>query len=132
MRVRISFTRRPDRTCEPHLSELDWLRRGPDGRKALQRFSDDGGPDLLRNPHRAALRMQGFFKEFAIDMIKADGQPLQMIANANERRDPDGKPAIDSLRAHQGDRPAALRTGASGSPRNRESRREGGRGKTSA
>ena len=37
------------------------------------------------------LRMQGFFKEFAIDMLTADGEPLQMIANANERRDPDGK-----------------------------------------
>jgi phosphoserine phosphatase RsbU/P len=37
------------------------------------------------------LRMQGFFNEFAIDMLTADGAPLQMIANANERRDPDGK-----------------------------------------
>jgi sigma-B regulation protein RsbU (phosphoserine phosphatase) len=36
------------------------------------------------------LRMQGFFNEFAIDMLTADGAPLQMIANANERRDPDG------------------------------------------
>ena len=37
------------------------------------------------------LRMQGSFEEFAIDVLKADGQPLQMIANANERRDADGK-----------------------------------------
>jgi phosphoserine phosphatase RsbU/P len=37
------------------------------------------------------LRMQGFFNEFAIDMTTAGGDPLQMIANANERRDPDGK-----------------------------------------
>jgi phosphoserine phosphatase RsbU/P len=37
------------------------------------------------------LRMQGFFNEFAIDMVTAGGEPLQMIANANERRDPDGK-----------------------------------------
>jgi phosphoserine phosphatase RsbU/P len=37
------------------------------------------------------LRMQGFFNEFAIDMLAADDRPLQMIANANERRDPDGK-----------------------------------------
>jgi sigma-B regulation protein RsbU (phosphoserine phosphatase) len=36
------------------------------------------------------LRMQGFFNEFAIDMLTAGGEPLQMIANANERRDPDG------------------------------------------
>lgn len=38
------------------------------------------------------LRMQGSFDEFAIDVIKADGQRLQMIANATERRDTDGKP----------------------------------------
>jgi len=38
------------------------------------------------------LRMQGSFEEFAIDVIKTDGQPLQMIANATERRDADGKP----------------------------------------
>jgi sigma-B regulation protein RsbU (phosphoserine phosphatase) len=38
------------------------------------------------------LRMQGSFEEFAIDVLKADGQTLQMIANANERRDADGKP----------------------------------------
>jgi sigma-B regulation protein RsbU (phosphoserine phosphatase) len=35
------------------------------------------------------LRMQGSFEEFAIDVLKADGQPLQMIANAAERRDSD-------------------------------------------
>jgi phosphoserine phosphatase RsbU/P len=36
------------------------------------------------------LRMQGFFDEFAIDAAKADGRPIQTIANANERRNPDG------------------------------------------
>lgn len=39
------------------------------------------------------LRMQASFEEFAIDAIKADAQPLQMIANASERRDEDGKPS---------------------------------------
>lgn len=38
------------------------------------------------------LRMQGSFEEFAIDVVKADGQPLQMIANANEEQDAEGKP----------------------------------------
>ncbi|MGH6715836.1 MAG: sensor histidine kinase, partial [Bradyrhizobium sp.] len=38
------------------------------------------------------LRMQGSFEEFAIDAVKPDGQPLQMIANANEERDADCKP----------------------------------------
>jgi len=43
------------------------------------------------------LRMQGFFNEFAIDMLNAGGEPLQMIANASERRDPDGKPLLVRL-----------------------------------
>lgn len=38
------------------------------------------------------LRMQGSFEEFAIDVLKADGQPLPMIANANEQRDEAGSP----------------------------------------
>jgi sigma-B regulation protein RsbU (phosphoserine phosphatase) len=38
------------------------------------------------------LRMQGSFEEFAIDIIKADGQPLQAIANATERRESGGNP----------------------------------------
>ena len=37
------------------------------------------------------LRMQGFFNEFAIDMTTAAGEHLQMIVNANELRDQDGK-----------------------------------------
>jgi sigma-B regulation protein RsbU (phosphoserine phosphatase) len=36
------------------------------------------------------LRMQGFFNEFAIDVLTAGGDPMHIIANANERRDPDG------------------------------------------
>jgi sigma-B regulation protein RsbU (phosphoserine phosphatase) len=37
------------------------------------------------------LRMQGSFNEFAIDMLTVGGESLQMIANANERRDPGGE-----------------------------------------
>lgn len=37
------------------------------------------------------LRMQRTFEEFAIDVVKADGETLQMIANAAEQRDAEGK-----------------------------------------
>jgi sigma-B regulation protein RsbU (phosphoserine phosphatase) len=37
------------------------------------------------------LRMQGFFNEFAIEMIAAAGGPLPMIGNALEMRDSNGK-----------------------------------------
>jgi sigma-B regulation protein RsbU (phosphoserine phosphatase) len=43
------------------------------------------------------LRMQGFFNEFAIDMVSATGEPLQMIANALEGRDASGKPLFTRL-----------------------------------
>lgn len=38
------------------------------------------------------LRMQGFFNEFAIEMVTAAGEPMQMICNALEGRDAAGKP----------------------------------------
>ena len=37
------------------------------------------------------LRMQGFFNEFALDMLTAQGERLPVIANAVERRDAEGK-----------------------------------------
>ena len=43
------------------------------------------------------LRMQGFFNEFAIDMVTAAGEPLQMIANAVEGRDAAGNPLFTRL-----------------------------------
>ena len=43
------------------------------------------------------LRMQGFFNEFAIDMVAAADEPLQMIANALEVRNADGKALFTRL-----------------------------------
>jgi sigma-B regulation protein RsbU (phosphoserine phosphatase) len=43
------------------------------------------------------LRMQGFFNEFAIDMVTAAGKPLQMIANAVEVQDAGGKALFTRL-----------------------------------
>ena len=34
--------------------------------------------------------MQGFFNEVALDLVRADGTKLSVLANARERRDPDG------------------------------------------
>jgi phosphoserine phosphatase RsbU/P len=41
--------------------------------------------------------MQGFFNEFAIDMVTAAGEPMQMICNAVEGRDAAGKPLFTRL-----------------------------------
>jgi phosphoserine phosphatase RsbU/P len=43
------------------------------------------------------LRMQGFFNEFAIEMVTAAGEPIQMICNALEGRDAAGKPVFTRL-----------------------------------
>ncbi len=43
------------------------------------------------------LRMQGFFNEFAIEMVTAGGEPIQMICNALEGRDAAGKPLFTRL-----------------------------------
>jgi phosphoserine phosphatase RsbU/P len=72
---------------------LEWSGHGKE-QTVGKRFSD-----FLTMPGRIyyethiapLLRMQGFFNEFAIDMLTADGAPLQMIANANEARDPGGR-----------------------------------------
>jgi sigma-B regulation protein RsbU (phosphoserine phosphatase) len=43
------------------------------------------------------LRMQGFFHEFALDMLTASGEPVQMIVNALEGRDAAGAPLFIRL-----------------------------------
>lgn len=43
------------------------------------------------------LRMQGFFNEFAIEMVTAAGEPVQMICNALEGRDAAGRPLFTRL-----------------------------------
>jgi phosphoserine phosphatase RsbU/P len=59
--------------------------------KRLSEFLTIAGRIYYETHIAPLLRMQGFFEEFAIDVLKADGQSLQMIANANEQRDSDGK-----------------------------------------
>lgn len=64
------------------------------------RFSDylNMGGRIYYETHIAPLlRMQGFFNEFAIDMIAGDGTALQVIANAVEGRDDAGKPQFIRL-----------------------------------
>jgi sigma-B regulation protein RsbU (phosphoserine phosphatase) len=65
-----------------------------------KRFSDflNTAGRIYYETHIAPLlRMQGFFNEFAIDMVTAAGEPLQIIANALEGRDASGKPLFTRL-----------------------------------
>jgi phosphoserine phosphatase RsbU/P len=62
---------------------------------AGKRFSDlltTAGRIYFETHIAPLVRMQGFFNEFAIEVITAAGEPLPTIANALERRDDTGKP----------------------------------------
>src|SRR4051812_32138743 len=72
---------------------LTWTNRTAE-QMTGKRFSDFlnmAGRIYFETHIAPLLRMQGFFNEFAIDMVTADGKPLQMIANANESRNAAGK-----------------------------------------
>jgi len=72
---------------------LGWTGNASD-QMVGKRFSDflNMAGRIYYETHIAPLlRMQGFFEEFAIDMLTVKGERLQMIANANERRDPKGR-----------------------------------------
>ncbi|MET4218687.1 sigma-B regulation protein RsbU (phosphoserine phosphatase) [Bradyrhizobium sp. LB14.3] len=73
---------------------LRWSGHAPDQMigKRFSEFLTMAGRIYYETHIAPLLRMQGSFEEFAIDVIKADGQPLQIIANASERRDDVGKP----------------------------------------
>src|SRR5919199_2804746 len=56
-------------------------------------------PDLLNTAGKIyyethfapLLRMQGFFNEVALDLIKKNGESFPVLVNAGERRDADGR-----------------------------------------
>jgi phosphoserine phosphatase RsbU/P len=78
---------------------LVWIGRTAD-EMIGKRFSDflNMAGRIFYETHIAPLlRMQGFFNEFAIDMVSAAGEPMQMICNALEGRDDDGKPLFTRL-----------------------------------
>jgi sigma-B regulation protein RsbU (phosphoserine phosphatase) len=78
---------------------LGWIGRTAD-EMIGKRFSDflNMAGRIFYETHIAPLlRMQGFFNEFAIDMVTAAGEPMQMICNALEGRDAAGKPLFTRL-----------------------------------
>src|SRR4051812_29998963 len=78
---------------------LDWTGHSAEHMTG-KRFSDFltiAGRIYFETHIAPLLRMQGFFNEFAIDMVTNAGAPLQMIANAIEGRDAAGKPLFTRL-----------------------------------
>jgi hypothetical protein len=81
------------REVGPVVTLLEWTGHSADEmlNKRFSDFLNMAGRIYFETHIAPLLRMQGFFNEFAIDMITADGKPLQMIANANEGRNAAGK-----------------------------------------
>jgi phosphoserine phosphatase RsbU/P len=78
---------------------LGWIGRTADemNGKRLSDFLNMAGRIFYETHIAPLLRMQGFFNEFAIDMLTASGEPMQMICNALEGRDEAGKPLFTRL-----------------------------------
>lgn len=78
---------------------LNWTGHTADGMvgKRFSDFLNIAGRIYYETHISPLLRMQGFFNEFAIDMITAAGEPIQIICNALEGRDANGKPVFTRL-----------------------------------
>jgi sigma-B regulation protein RsbU (phosphoserine phosphatase) len=59
--------------------------------KRMHQFLNMAGRIYFETHIAPLLRMQGFFNEFALDFVTESGDRMPVIANAAERRSPDGE-----------------------------------------
>jgi phosphoserine phosphatase RsbU/P len=76
------------------------------GRK-LHDFLNIAGRIFYETHFAPLLRMQGFFNEVALDLVKKDGERFPVLVNATERRDAEGK-AVHKLDRLQRNGPPPL------------------------
>jgi len=78
---------------------LEWIGYSADDMigKRFSDFVNMAGSVYYETHIAPLLRMQGFFNEFAIEMVTAAGEPVQMICNALEGRDGTGKALFTRL-----------------------------------
>lgn len=69
-----------------------WLGRTPGEivGKRLRNLLNVAGSIFYETHFAPLLRMQGFFHEVALDLVKADGTRVAVLANASEKRNVDG------------------------------------------
>lgn len=65
--------------------------------KRLHDFLNIAGRIFFETHFAPLLRMQGFFNEVALDLVKKDGERFPVLVNAAERRDEEGKPQFIRL-----------------------------------
>ena len=65
--------------------------------RRLHDFLNIAGRIFYETHFAPLLRMQGFFNEVALDLVKKDGEPFPVLVNAAERRNSEGKPQFIRL-----------------------------------
>jgi sigma-B regulation protein RsbU (phosphoserine phosphatase) len=65
--------------------------------KRLHHFLNIAGRVYYETHFAPLLRMQGFFNEVALDLVKKDGEPFPVLVNAAERTNVEGKPQFIRL-----------------------------------
>ncbi|MCD7060123.1 PAS domain-containing sensor histidine kinase [Pelagibacterium sp. HS1C4-1] len=83
----------PDgRIVKVNATLCDWLGRSREDiiGKRLRDLLNVAGSIFFETHFAPMLRMQGFFHEVALEMVRADGSHMPVLANAAERRDAEG------------------------------------------
>ena len=65
--------------------------------RRLHDFLNIAGRIFYETHFAPLLRMQGFFDEVALDLVKKDGEPFPVLVNAAERKNSEGKPRFIRL-----------------------------------
>jgi phosphoserine phosphatase RsbU/P len=84
----------PDgRIVKANRTLADWLGLPPEAllNKPIHEILGFGSRIAFETHLAPLLRMQGHVHEIALDLVKADGEKIPTIANAAEKRDPDGR-----------------------------------------
>ena len=84
----------PDgRIAKVNATLCDWLGRPREAilGKRLRDLLNVAGSIFYETHFAPMLRMQGYFHEVALDMVRADGSVMPVLANAAERRDTSGE-----------------------------------------
>lgn len=84
---------RPDgRIVKVNQTLCTWLGKSSEQMvgKRLRDLLNVAGSIFYETHFAPLLRMQGFYHEVALDMVRADGTKLAVLANAAERKDEDG------------------------------------------
>ncbi len=85
--------RHDGRIVKVNATLLDWLEMPRDAvlGKYFHEFLNVPGRIFYETHFAPLLRMQGFFHEVALDLVSRSDRRLPVLANAVERRDPDGE-----------------------------------------